>query len=101
LLATHGFVGSEIASLAQPALTLTIPKEPTEFGDGLVTASEVAQLKPNAGWVVLSACNTAAAEKPGAEALSDLVRAFFYSGPRALLVSPGSHHGQRPQLLQQ
>jgi CHAT domain-containing protein len=37
--------------------------------------------------VVLSACNTAAAENPGAEALSGLARAFFYAGARSLIVS--------------
>jgi CHAT domain-containing protein len=37
--------------------------------------------------VVLSACNTIAGDKPGAEALSGLARAFFYAGARALLVS--------------
>jgi CHAT domain-containing protein len=52
-----------------------------------LTASEVAQLKLNADWVVLSACNTIAGDKPGAEALSGLARAFFYAGARALLVS--------------
>jgi CHAT domain-containing protein len=36
---------------------------------------------------VLSACNTAAEEKPGAEALSGLARAFFYAGARSLIVS--------------
>jgi CHAT domain-containing protein len=36
---------------------------------------------------VLSACNTASGEKPGAEALSGLAPAFFYAGVRALLVS--------------
>ena len=42
----------------------------------------------NADWVVLSACNTAAADgSPGAEGLSDLAKAFFYSGARSLLVS--------------
>jgi len=41
----------------------------------------------NADWVVLSACNTASAEKPGAEALSGLARAFFYAGARSLVVS--------------
>jgi CHAT domain-containing protein len=85
--ATHGLVGGEIASLAEPALALTIPKEPTELDDGLLTASEVAQLKLNADWVVLSACNTAAGDRPGAEALSGLARAFFYAGARTLLVS--------------
>jgi CHAT domain-containing protein len=53
----------------------------------LLTASEVAQLRLSADWVVLSACNTAAGDKPGAEALSGLTRAFFYAGARALLVS--------------
>ena len=47
----------------------------------------MAQLKLNADWVVLSACNTASGEKPGAEALGGLARAFFYAGGRSLLVS--------------
>ena len=50
-------------------------------------ASEVAMLKMNADFVVLSACNTAAGDKPGAEALSGLARAFFYAGARSLIVS--------------
>jgi CHAT domain-containing protein len=53
----------------------------------MLSASEVAQLKLRADWVVLSACNTAAGDTPGAEALSGLARAFFYAGTRALLVS--------------
>ena len=44
-------------------------------------------LKLNADFVVLSACNTAAGDKPGAEALSGLARAFFYAGARSLIVS--------------
>jgi CHAT domain-containing protein len=53
----------------------------------LLTASDVAQLQLDADWVVLSACNTAAGDKPGADGLSGLARAFFYAGARALLVS--------------
>jgi CHAT domain-containing protein len=85
--ATHGLVAGDIKGLAEPSLALTIPPQPTDLDDGLLTASEVAQLKLNADWVVLSACNTIAGGKPGAEALSGLARAFFYSGARALLVS--------------
>ena len=85
--ATHGLVGGEVKGLAEPALVLTLPSEATDLDDGLLTASEVAQLKLDADWVVLSACNTAAGDKPGAEALSGLARAFFYAGARALLVS--------------
>jgi CHAT domain-containing protein len=85
--ATHGLVAGDIKGLAEPSLALTLPKEPSDLDDGLLTASEVAQLKLNADWVVLSACNTIAGDKPGAEALSGLARAFFYAGARALLVS--------------
>ncbi len=85
--ATHALLAGEVQGLAEPALVLTIPKQPTDLDDGLLTAGEVAQLKLNADWVVLSACNTMAGDKPGAEALSGLARAFFYAGARALLVS--------------
>ena len=85
--ATHGLVAGDVKGLAEPSLALSVPKEATTLDDGLLTASEVAQLKLNADWVVLSACNTAAGDKPGAEALSGLARAFFYAGSRSLLVS--------------
>jgi CHAT domain-containing protein len=89
--ATHGLLAGDVADFArlnaEPALVLSLPDHPTELDDGLLTASEVAQLKLNADWVVLSACNTASAEKPGAEALSGLARAFFYAGARSLVVS--------------
>ena len=85
--ATHGLVAGEVKGLAEPALVLTLPAKPTAEDDGLLKASDVAQLKLNADWVVLSACNTVAGDRPGAEALSGLARAFFYAGARALLVS--------------
>jgi CHAT domain-containing protein len=44
-------------------------------------------LKLNADWVVLSACNTAASDGKGEEALSGLARGFFYAGSRSLLVT--------------
>jgi CHAT domain-containing protein len=37
--------------------------------------------------LALSACNTAIGDRPGAQALSGLARAFLYSGGRALLLS--------------
>jgi len=62
------------------------------FGDPVFARDQTAaaagqRTELNADWVVLSACNTAAGEKPGAEALSGLARAFFYAGARALLLS--------------
>ena len=86
--ATHGLLAGDLTGLSEPALVLTPPKEGTELDDGLLTASEVAQLKLDADWVILSACNTAAADgTPGAEGLSGLAKAFFYAGARSLLVS--------------
>jgi CHAT domain-containing protein len=85
--ATHGLVAGDIKGVAEPSLALSIPKVATAVDDGLLTASEVAQLKLNADFVVLSACNTIAGDKPGAEALSGLARSFFYAGARALLVT--------------
>jgi CHAT domain-containing protein len=86
--ATHGLMAGEFAGYGEPALVLTPPAQGDETDDGLLGASEVAQLKLNADWVILSACNTAAPDgTPGAEGLSGLARAFFYAGSRALLVS--------------
>jgi CHAT domain-containing protein len=85
--ATHGLIAGDLSGLAEPALVLTPPTDPTPADDGLLTASEIAALKLDADWVVLSACNTAAGTGEGAEALSGLARAFFYAGARALLVS--------------
>lgn len=84
--ATHGLVSGDRAGgaiLAEPALALT----PGQGEDGFLTATEIAQLRLNADWVVLSACNTAQGAEPGAEALSGLAQAFLYAGARALLVS--------------
>jgi tetratricopeptide (TPR) repeat protein len=84
---THGLISGELKYLAEPALVLTPPDKATDQDDGLLAASEIAQLKLDADWVILSACNTAHADKPGAQGLTGLAKAFFYAGSRALLVS--------------
>jgi tetratricopeptide (TPR) repeat protein/CHAT domain-containing protein len=90
--ATHGLIAAETrqvaGGLAEPALILTPPQAPSETDDGLLTASEAAQLDLDADWVILSACNTAAGSgDAGTQALSGLARGFLYAGTRALLVS--------------
>jgi CHAT domain-containing protein len=95
--ATHGLVSGELERFskakAEPALVLTIPDLPTELDDGLLQASEVAELKLNADWVVLSACNTASSDGVGAEALSGLTKAAISSG--AELTPPQWDGGSR------
>ncbi|MCK5295422.1 MAG: CHAT domain-containing protein [Alphaproteobacteria bacterium] len=87
--ATHGLMAGDFKGLSEPALVLTPPEyvESTK-NNGLLTASEISELKLDAEWVVLSACNTAAPSgEVGAEGLSGLAKAFFYAGSRSMLVS--------------
>ncbi len=84
--ATHGLITGDAvgaADLREPALALT----PGAGEDGLLTASEISQLTLDARLVVLSACNTAMGDRPGADALSGLAQAFIYAGARSLMVS--------------
>ena len=81
--ATHGLTAGEQFGLDEPAIALT----PGPKDDGFLTASEISQLKLDADWVILSACNSAAGQDEKNEGLSGLARAFLYAGSRALLVS--------------
>ena len=87
--ATHGTLAGQIAGASEPGLILTPPESATEEDDGYLAASEIAALKLDADWVILSACNTAGGADAAkeAQALSGLARAFFYAQARALLVS--------------
>lgn len=85
--ATHALIPGDLDGLDQPALALSSPEVTGEKENGLLTMGEILKLKLNADWVVLSACNTGAAEGQGAEAISGLGKAFFYAGTRALLVT--------------
>jgi CHAT domain-containing protein len=100
IFATHGLVPGDLPNLSQPALALaangaadTDPLAP------LLTLQDVLGLKLNADWVVLSACNTAAAEGRAEEALSGLARGFFYAGSRSLLVTHWSVESESASLL--
>lgn len=87
--ATHGLLGGQLSGTREPGLILTPPAKATPQDDGYLSGSDIAGLKLDADWVILSACNTAGGAGNGeaAEALSGLARVFFYAGARALLVS--------------
>ena len=88
MFSTHGLVPGDLDGLTQPALALSSPLVTGEKqGDGLLKMDQVLNLKLNADWVVLSACNTASGSGKETEAVSGLGRAFFYAGARAMLVS--------------
>jgi hypothetical protein len=61
------------------------PAQATEDNDSLLTSSEIAQLKLDADWVLLSACNTAASDTdaPNGEALRLGPRILLCRCPRA------------------
>ncbi|WP_010338434.1 CHAT domain-containing protein [Sphingobium yanoikuyae] len=86
LFATHGLVGGQMEGLDEPALLLS-PPDTDSGNDGILTASEVAQMRIGADWVILSACNTAAGSGAQAPTYSGLAQAFRYAGAGALLVS--------------
>ena len=85
--ATHGVFAGQLDGPHEPGLILTPPITASEEDDGYLSASEIAALKLDADWVILSACNTAAGAATSTEALSGLARAFIYAQARALLVS--------------
>jgi CHAT domain-containing protein len=86
--ATHGLMAGDLPRLTQPALALaSAGNEDKDPLGALLGLDEVLNLKLNADWVLLSACNTAAADGKGDEALSGLARGFFYAGSRSLLVT--------------
>lgn len=88
VFATHGLMAGDLPRLMQPALAMAADgSEKDSALAPLLTLEDVLGLKLNADWVVLSACNTAAADGRAEEALSGLARGFFYAGSRSLLVT--------------
>ena len=89
--ATHGLLPGELHCEAQPGLVLSPPTSAATSteSDGLLTASEISELRLNADLVVLSACNTAASGGTtlGGGALEGLADSFFAAGARAVLAS--------------
>jgi len=90
VFSTHGLLAGRAGIYGEPGLVFTPPPRGQEDqrDDGFLTASEVARMRFQAEFVVLSACNTASSSgDPGGEGLSGLARAFFFAGARSLLVS--------------
>ncbi|MBB3861337.1 CHAT domain-containing protein [Novosphingobium hassiacum] len=85
--ATHGLVGGSFRDLVEPALVMTPPETPSDLDDGLLTASEIAKLRLDADWVILSACDTSAGDGESAPTFSGLARSFVAAGARSLLLS--------------
>ncbi|WP_300451822.1 CHAT domain-containing protein [Accumulibacter sp.] len=81
--ATHGIIGGEVPGVDEAALVLGEEREE----DGLLMASEVAELKLDAELVVLSACKTGAGEYFTGEGVMGMSRSFLAAGGRSTVVS--------------
>jgi CHAT domain-containing protein len=98
--ATHGLMAGDLPNLNQPALALAAtPDAESNPLAPLLTLDDVLGLRLNADWVVLSACNTAAADGRAEEALSGLARGFFYAGARSVLVTHWAVETESAKLL--
>lgn len=85
-IATHGLVAGDL-DYAEPGLAFSPPGSATDLDDGYLASSEAARLNLHADLVILSACDTAAGEVPGANGLSGLARSFILAGTKSLLAS--------------
>lgn len=90
--ATHALLALDDPNAAQQTreagLVLTPPKQDSSDDDGYLSSSEIATLKLDADWVLLSACNTGTLTAGEArEGLSALSKAFFMAGTRSVLAS--------------
>lgn len=88
--ATHGLVGGEYDQVGEPALLLspaTVGDDADSVNDGKLTASEAALLHIDADWVILSACDTAAGDRPNAAGYTGLARAFLFAGAHRVMAS--------------
>jgi CHAT domain-containing protein len=92
--ATHSVRAGQFPGLKEPGLLMSPPPfgrrrspELVKLDNGILTASEIVDLKLNAELVLLSACRTAGGGQILGDAFSGLPRAFLQAGARALLVT--------------
>jgi CHAT domain-containing protein len=99
--ATHAVVAGEIDGVTEPAIILSPGTDDANRGnDGLLTATEIASLKLDANLVILSACNTAAADGSiSGRGLSGLADAFFFAGARALAATQWAVFSKTAKVL--
>ena len=82
---THGIVDPDMPELS--ALVLSIPKNKTDKDDGYLTMKEIVNLKIEADFVNLSACNTGLGRLYNGEGIVGLTQAFLIAGANGVSVS--------------
>lgn len=88
--ATHGLTAADtrkLSGLAEPSLVFTPPGTPSSLDDGLLTTSEIIDLRLSAKLVYLISCSSGSPDRDDAEAFSGLALSFLAAGAKALIVS--------------
>ncbi len=86
--ATHALVREELPGIRESAIVLTRGSTTDAFDDGLLNASEIADLQLSAEFVALSACNTANVQlSEFAADIPSLATAFAVAGTPATLAT--------------
>ena len=83
--ATHGLLPGDIPGFDKPGLAMTF--EGIRPDDSILSIDDVANLRLNAQWVLLSACNSGYNTGSERESVSALSRAFFAAGAKTLLAT--------------
>jgi CHAT domain-containing protein len=82
-IAAHGIASAKFPDRA----ALVLGRDPRSDEDGLLQVREITDLSLNADLVTLSACNTGVGRLEGEEGITNLVRAFLFSGARSVVAS--------------
>jgi CHAT domain-containing protein len=100
LFATHGLTPSDLGGrIQQPALAMSL--DSADKALPLLTLEDVMELRMNAEWVLLSACNTASADSVDGDAISGLARGFIFAGAKSLLATHWSVESESSKALTQ
>lgn len=95
LFATHAVMPSELPGLVEPALVLTPPGTTTNpletaawVDDGLLSGSEIGDLRISPDWLILSACNSGGGSQEGlGNQAGGLTPWFFAAGANRILAT--------------
>jgi CHAT domain-containing protein len=99
VFATHALIGGAVSAVREPALVMTPPAVPTPQDNGLLSLTDILDLRlDQADWVILSACNTFCPAGSG-EGFNGLARAFFHAGAPSILASQWSVDDQATRNL--
>jgi CHAT domain-containing protein len=82
-IAAHGIASPRFPDRA----ALVLGSDPKSGEDGLLQVREIRDLSLNADLVTLSACDTGVGPLEGEEGIANLVRAFLFSGAKAVVAS--------------